>query len=135
MKTYTLTETQMQAVIAYLTDIAILSKRDERAYSPEIRSVICTDDANRVREILPRALSLLRSIPASDDKGVTKDEIAKFAAKEIAGARYDNHEKPLGNSQSRDEYMYYMWDHWIDEADAVIRALSAAGLLRVREVE
>jgi len=40
-----------------LADIGILAMRDERAYSPEMRSVICTSEANRIREIVQKQLT------------------------------------------------------------------------------
>lgn len=53
---------------------------------------------------------------------LTEAEAVEKAAIAIAGIRWDKVERPNGNTQSREEYAYYLREKWTDEAEAVLRA-------------
>lgn len=53
--------------------------------------------------------------------------LVRMIAERITAYRYVNHEK--GNTQSLDEYVYYCWDKWKEEAEYVLIMLKHHGLL------
>lgn len=106
MKTYVLTEEQMQAVIDSIDGVIRVADRKTVEF-----------DAARY------ALKILRSIPASDYKFDTSTYVDVSGKSDDKGVTIDEAVKACMKHQAIPDWFY---------TERVIRALSAAGLLRVK---